>query len=110
MELKLCILCEPEVPLRNTAKRDSGMCAPGHVDKNVCWGIFVVTPSKKQFKCPPIVERINEFSYNHTMEYCTGLKMSKVQLHTTIWIKATNTILIKTSIKFQKSLLCLYQV
>ena len=61
MELKLCILCEPEVPLSNTAKRDSGRRARGHMYKNVCWGIFVVTPSKKQPKCPLIIERINEF-------------------------------------------------
>lgn len=60
MEWKLCIFCEPEV-LRNTAKRNSGMYAPGHMYKNVHWGIFVVTPSKKQPKCPLTVERIPEF-------------------------------------------------
>lgn len=35
LELKLYILYEPEVPLRNTAKRNSGTCAPGHMYKNV---------------------------------------------------------------------------
>ena len=59
-EVEDMLLYDPEGALGNTAKRNGGTCALGHIYKNVIWGIFVITPNEKQTKCPLMVKGISE--------------------------------------------------